>query len=152
PFEHQLLSGISGTLDWYKARVTHPVELLQTSTIINSCYNVNGLNPGFTLDDPNGFCSLLERDPGTGAITRVFIEYSNQGRLQISGIDLSLRWIAGMSDLGLGFLPGSLSINTNMNFLLEQTQRYGVEGLGDYKGFGGAADLRANTGITYNWD
>ncbi len=152
PFEHPLLESITGTLDWYKARVTDPVELLQTSTIVNSCYNINGLNPSFALDDPNGFCSLLERDPGTGGITRAYIEYANQGRLQISGVDLSMRWSADMADLGLQSLPGSLSISTNMNFLLEQIQRYGVANIDDYAGFGGAAKFRASTGFTYGWD
>lgn len=152
PFQHELLSSLSGTIDWYKARVTDPVELLQTATIIQSCFNVNGLNPGFTLDDPNGFCSLIERDPGTGGIQRVYIEYANQGKLQISGVDVSLRWSAAMADIGLPSLPGFLSINTNMNFLLEQTQRYGVENIDDYAGYGGASEFRSNTGVSYNWD
>jgi outer membrane receptor protein involved in Fe transport len=152
PFEHPLLESITGTIDWYKARVTDPVELLQTVNIVNSCYNINGLNPNFSLDDPKGFCSLLERDAGTGAIQRVYIEYANQGRLQISGVDVSVRWNAAMADLGLESLPGSLSINANMNFLLEQTQRYGIDFLGDYKGFGGASEFRMSTGVTYGWD
>ena len=152
PFEHPLLESITGTIDWYKARVTDPVELLQTVNIVNSCYNINGLNPNFSLDDPKGFCSLLERDPGTGAIQRAYIEYANQGRLQISGVDVSVRWNAAMADLGLESLPGSLSINANMNFLLEQTQRYGIDFLGDYKGFGGASEFRMSTGLTYGWD
>ena len=125
PFQHELLNSITGTVDWYKARVSDPVELLQTANIVNSCFNMNGLNPSFSLDDPNGFCSLIERDPGTGGIQRVYIEYANQGKLQIS---------------------------TNMNLLLEQTQRYGVSALGDYKGFGGASEWRANTGFTYTLD
>jgi iron complex outermembrane receptor protein len=152
PFDHPLLSSITGTIDWYRARVTDPVELLQISTIVNSCYNMNGLNPNFDLNDPNGYCSLLERDPGTGAITRAYIEYANQGRLQIEGVDISARWSADMADLGLGSLPGTLSINTNMNFLLEQTQRYGVANIDDYAGFGGAAEFRSSTGFTYSWD
>jgi iron complex outermembrane receptor protein len=152
PFDHPLLERLTGTIDWYRARVTHPIELLQTSTIVNSCYNINGLNPSFSLNDPKGFCSLLERDPGTGAITRVYIEYANQGRLQIEGIDLNLRWGADLRDLGIESLPGSLQINSNLNFLLEQTQRYGVDALGDYAGFGGASKVRANTGFTYAWD
>lgn len=152
PFQHELLSGLTGTIDWYQAKVSDPVELLQTSTIINSCYNVNGLNPGFTLDDPNGFCSLLERDPGTGAITRVYIEYANQGKLQISGVDVAMRWNAALSDLGLESLPGALSISTNMNFLTEQVQRYGVNDIADYAGYDGAADFRSNTSFTYSWD
>lgn len=152
PFNHELLSRLSGTLDWYSAKVTDPVELLQTSVIVNTCFNQNGLNPGFTLDDPYGYCDLLERDPETGAFSRAYIAYANQGKLKISGVDLSLRWNADMSELGLGRLPGSLSISTNMNFLLEQTQRYGVEDLGDYAGYSGAAEFRANTGFTYAWD
>lgn len=78
PFEHELLSGITGTVDWYSASVKDPVEVLQTSIIINSCFNMNGLNPNFELDDPNGFCRLLERDPGTGAIQRVYVEFANR--------------------------------------------------------------------------
>jgi len=152
PFEHPLLESITATVDWYKARVTDPVELLQTSTIVNSCYNMNGLNPNFDLNDPKGFCSLLEREPGTGAITRAYIEYANQGRLQISGVDVSVRWSAAMSDLGIDRIPGNLSINTNMNFLTEQTQRYGVDNIDDYAGYGGAAKFRVSTGITYGWN
>jgi iron complex outermembrane recepter protein len=152
PFQHELLSSISGTVDWYKARVTDPVELLQTSTIVNSCFNMNGLNPTFSLNDPNGFCDLLERNPGNGNIERVYIEFANQGRLQISGVDISMRWAAGMDEIGLGMLPGMLSITTNMNVLLEQTQRYGVDGLADFAGFQGAARFRASTGFNYTWD
>lgn len=152
PFEHPLLESLTGTIDWYRARVTDPVELLQMVNIVNSCYNVNGLNPNFQLNDPKGYCQLLERDPGTGAITRGYIQYANQGRLQIEGVDVSARWSVGMSDLGFDSIPGTLSLNTNMNFLLEQTQRYGVDFLGDYAGFGGASDFRASSGITYGWD
>ncbi len=152
PFEHPLLESLTGTVDWYRARVTDPVELLQMTNIVNSCYNMNGLNPTFALDDPKGYCSLIERDPGTGGITRAYIQYTNQGRLQIEGIDLNVRWNAATADIGLGMLPGSVSLNTNINFLLEQTQRYGVDFLGDYTGFGGASKFRASSGLTYAWD
>ena len=69
PAERPLL-GVAGTLDWYKARVGDPINVLATSTIVNSCYNINGLNPSFSLDDPNGYCSLIERDPVDGGIER----------------------------------------------------------------------------------
>lgn len=152
PFDHPLLESLTGTIDWYKARVTDPVELLQMVNIVNSCYNINGLNPSFDLNDPKGYCSLIERDPGTGGITRAYIQYTNQGRLQISGVDVTARWNAALADLGLDSIPGTLSISTNMNFLTEQTQRYGVDFLGDYAGFGGASKFRSSTGVTYGWD
>jgi outer membrane receptor protein involved in Fe transport len=146
PFERAQLETITGTIDWYRARVTDPIEVQSTGTIINSCFNVNGLNPGFTLDDPKGFCGLIERDPVTGAIVRVYNSFANQGKLEISGVDVSLRW-----NTASGTLPGTLFVNTNMNFLIDQIQRYGADLVDDYAGFGGAAKFRLNTGITYRW-
>src|SRR5690606_197135 len=124
PFDHELLSGINGTVDWHNAEVSDPIAVLATTTVVNSCYNINGLNPGFTLDDPNDYCSRTERDPVDGGIARVFIAFEHQDRLEISGVDVALRWSAPMADLGLESLPGVLSISSNMNFLLDQEQRF----------------------------
>jgi iron complex outermembrane recepter protein len=152
PFEHPLLSSISGTIDWYKARVTDPIETVSTGTIVNTCYNINGLNPSYTLDDPFGFCSLIERDPGEGNIVRVYNSFDNLGELEISGLDVAVRWNAAMEDIGLDSIPGTISISTNFNYLIDQIQRYGAAALEDYTGFGGAAEFRANTGFTYAVD
>lgn len=154
PFEHELLSTITGTVDWYKARVSDPIAVLATATVVNSCYNINGLNPGFSLDDPNGYCSLIERDPVDGGIERVYIAFENQDRLEISGVDVAVRWSAQMADLGLQSLPGALSINTNMNFLIDQVQRHvgSADQVADYAGYTGASKFRSNTGFTYAWD
>jgi len=146
PFRRPQLQSITGTIDWYKAKVSDPIEVQQTGTIINSCFNINGLNPTYSLDDPYGFCGLIERDPVSGAILRVYNSFGNEGKLEISGIDVSLRWSSAP-----GTLPGTLSVNTNWNYLIDQIQRYGADRLGDYAGFSGAAKFRANTGITYMW-
>jgi hypothetical protein len=150
PSDHPLLGSINGTIDWYRAEVTDPIEVLQTSTIINSCYNINGLNPTFSLADPKDYCGLIERDPATGAIVRVYNTFANQGKLEISGVDASLRWSAGMDELGLDSVPGALSISTNFNYLIDQIQRYGADAVDDYAGYGGASVFRANTGFTYS--
>ena len=136
---------ITGTIDWYRALVTDPIEVQQTSTIVNSCFNVNGLNPGYTLADTRGFCDLIERDPSTGQIVRVYNSFRNEGELEISGVDVSLRWSKDIGDNGM------LMINTMMNYLIDQRQRYGADLVDDYAGFGGAAKYRANTGVTYAW-
>ncbi len=145
PFRHSLLERVAGTVDWYRAKVTDPIEVQATGTIVNSCFNINGLNPGYSLNDPRGFCSLIERDPVTGGIQRVYNSFDNQGKLEISGVDLSLSWSMA------GRLPGVLSVNTNMNFLIDQVQRYGADLVDNYAGFGGASKFRANTGVTYVW-
>jgi iron complex outermembrane receptor protein len=154
PFTHELLNSITGTIDWYQAKVTDPIAVLATTSVVNSCYNINGLNPNFTLDDPNGYCSLIERDPVDGAIERVYIAFENQDKLEISGVDVALRWGAPLADLGLSSLPGALSINANMNFLLDQVQRFSgsADQVADYAGYTGAATFRANTGFTYTLD
>ena len=66
PFTHPLLSRITATVDWYEARVSDPIEVQATSAIVNSCFNVNGANPTYSLDDPGGYCSLIERNPVVG--------------------------------------------------------------------------------------
>src|SRR5690606_34511266 len=104
------------------------------------------LNPTYSLEDPRGFCELIERDPVTGNIVRVYNSFDNQGELLISGVDLSLRWSSAP-----GTLPGTLFVNTNLNYLIDQIQRYGADLVDDYAGFGGASRFRANTGMTYSW-
>jgi outer membrane receptor protein involved in Fe transport len=137
-------ASITGTVDWYRARIADPIEVQQTATIVNSCFNVNGLNPTYTLDDERGYCALIERDPSTGGIVRVYNSFDNQGKLEISGVDTSLTW---STDVGQGIL----SLNTNMNYLIDQIQRYGADLVDNYAGFGGASKFRANTGVTYSW-
>src|SRR5690606_31901795 len=100
------------------------------------------------------YCDLIERDPVDGAIERVYIAFENQDRLEISGVDVALRWSVPLADLGIDSLPGALSINTNMNILIDQVQRFSgsADQVADYAGYSGAATFRANTGFTYAWD
>lgn len=154
PFRHELLNGINGTVDWYSAEVSDPIAVLSATTVINSCYNINGLNPGFSTNDPNGYCDLIERHPVTGAIERAYTAFENQDKLKISGVDVALRWSAPMADLGLESLPGVFSISSNMNFLIDQVQRFSgsADQVANYAGYSGAAKFRASTGFTYAWD
>ncbi len=152
PFTHPLLSRISGTVDWYEARVTDPIEALTVTNIVNTCYNTNGLNPTYTLDDSFGFCDLIKRDPTTGGILQVLKPFDNLGKLVIRGLDFSTRWSGRLTDLGFGEnAPGTLSLSINGNYLIDQIQRYGANVTDDFAGFGGASRLRASTQLGYNW-
>ena len=151
PFSHPLASRISGTVDWYEARVTDPIEVQSTAQVMNSCFNINGLNPTYSLDDPSGYCKLIERDTSTGSVLRVYNTFGNQGKLVIRGLDVSMRWAASLADLGLDSLPGTLSVNISGNYLIDQIQRYGGDVTDDYAGYGGASRIRTNTGVAYNW-
>ncbi len=153
PFSSPLLARLTGTLDWYEARVSDPIDVTRTTAIVNSCYNINGSNPQLLLNDPSGYCKLIERDQVSGAISRVFNPYENQDKLVIRGLDVGLNWTAPLTDLGLGSLPGSLSVSLTGNYLMDQIQRYSgsPDKLADYAGFNGASRIRTSTGVGYNW-
>jgi hypothetical protein len=151
PFTHPLLSRIAATVDWYEARVANPIEVASTTQVLNGCFNINGLNPGLTMDDPQGYCTLVERDTATGAILRVYNTFTNQNKLVIRGVDITTRWSAPLSDMGLGSAPGTLSVSISGNILMNQIQFYGGTVTQDYAGYSGASKLRTNTNVGYNW-
>jgi iron complex outermembrane recepter protein len=153
PFQHPLLSRITATVDWYEARVSDPIEVQATTAVVNSCFNVNGANPSYSLNDPGGYCALIERNPSSGAIERVYNTYGNQGKVVIRGLDFTLRWSASLSDMGFESLPGSVSVDTNGNYIMDQIQRYSgsTDRTADYAGYSGASRLRTVSNFGYRW-
>jgi hypothetical protein len=133
--------------------VSNPIDVTRTAAIINSCYNINGSNPTLSINDPNGYCSLIQRDQVSGAISRIFNPYENQDKLVIRGLDVGLNWTAALADLGFESLPGSVSLAVTGNYLMDQIQRYSgsPDKLADYAGFNGASRIRTSTGFGYNW-
>ncbi len=153
PFTRPLLARMTATVDWYEARVTDPIDVTRTTAIVNSCYNINGSNPNYQLDDPRGYCKLIERDQVSGAISRVFNPYENQDKLVIRGLDVGLNWTAALADLGFESLPGSINLSFTGNYLIDQIQRYSgsPDKVADYAGYNGASRIRGSTGLGYIW-
>jgi outer membrane receptor protein involved in Fe transport len=151
PFTSPLASRMTMTVDWYEARVANPIEVATTTQVLNSCFNINGLNPGYTMDDPLGYCKLTERDTATGQVLRVYNTYTNQNKLVIRGIDVTMSWTGNFSDMNMESVPGALSLNIAGNYLMDQIQFYGGTVTADYAGYSGASPLRTNTTLSYNW-
>lgn len=152
PFENRLAQRITATVDWYKIKISNPIDVLSGQLILNACFNVDGANPNYDLNDPKGYCQLIERDPVSGAVRTVTAKYANIGKLSVSGIDTSIRWNADMADLGLASLPGRLSVNVSANFLSDQSQPVTVGGaVLNFAGYAGASKLRTNTTVGYSW-
>ena len=152
PFTHPLLSRITSTFDWYEARIDDPIEIVSPLVAAWECFNAYGNNPNFQLDDPRGYCSVIERDPVIGGIRYVQTPYLNRGKLVIRGMDVSMNWSAAMADMGLESLSGRLSIGINANFLFDQIQAVTAGGTTrDYAGVGGAAPFQASTTVGYSW-
>jgi iron complex outermembrane receptor protein len=153
PFTGPLVSRLTSTVDWYEVRVSDPIDVTRTAAVVNSCYNINGANPTLSIDDPAGYCKLIQRDQVSGAISRVFNPYENQDLLVIRGIDVGANWTVSMSDLGFESLPGSVSVALTGNYLMTQKQRYSgsADKIADYAGYNGASKIRGNTTVGYNW-
>jgi len=153
PFDHPLAQRLTATLDWYHIKISSPIDVLSGQNILNACFNVDGSNPTYSLNDPGGYCSRITRDPVTGVDTTIHSSYANIGKLQVEGIDTAIRWSAPMEEMGLTKLPGVFSVGVSANFLLDQSQPVTVGGdLQNYAGFVGASKIRTNTVLSYNWN
>jgi outer membrane receptor protein involved in Fe transport len=118
PFENPLADKLTASLDWYHITIDGEIAPIDPVTTYALCLNANGTsNPTYSLDDPGGFCRFIDRDPITGDRHSVDAPFLNLGGLKTSGIDLQLNWRANLSDLGLGSVPGSLSVNYLINYL-----------------------------------
>ncbi len=62
-------------------------------------------------------CSLLSRNPGTGAEAPTTITYDNLATIKTSGVDVQVNWGADMTDLGLKSVPGALNLAVLVNWL-----------------------------------
>ena len=71
--------GFSASIDYYKIKVTGMIETLGSQQIVNNCFNAGGSGV------PE--CSLIERDPVTGAPTLVHIAPANIAFLKTAGVD-----------------------------------------------------------------
>jgi outer membrane receptor protein involved in Fe transport len=150
PFEHPLASPITATVDWYRIKISDPIDVLSGQLILNACFNVDGTNPSYELDDPTGYCRLITRDPVTAALQTVNAQYANIGALSVEGVDTAISWAPTLSDLGLSSVPGSLQVNVSASILMDQSQPATVGGvLVNYAGYAGASKLRTNTTFGY---
>jgi outer membrane receptor protein involved in Fe transport len=153
PFEHPLAQRITTTLDWYKIKISDPIDVLSSQFVMNACFNQDGSNPTYALNDPLGYCNKIVRDAVTGGITSTNTIYANIGELSVQGVDVTTRWSAALADMGLASLPGTFSVNLGANILINQDQPVTVGGaLQNYAGFVGASKFRLNTVFGYNWN
>ncbi|MFO1505220.1 MAG: TonB-dependent receptor [Steroidobacteraceae bacterium] len=151
PFDNVLLRRMTATIDWYSIRIKDALTVQSSQLVLNACYNQDGSNPTYSLNDPGGYCALIERDPISGGVTATRTKYANIGENSVKGVDVAVRWSAAMADMGMESVPGTLSLNIGTNFLLEQNLPVTVGGaLQDYAGYVGASKFRSNTVLGYS--
>ncbi|MCC6202770.1 MAG: TonB-dependent receptor [Gammaproteobacteria bacterium] len=120
PFDVAWLEQTTMAIDWYRAKITDAITQVGAQTTYDLCFNRDGAsNPTYSIDDPNGVCRNIVRDANDGAALTVNSTFANTGTIVTSGLDINLNWRAELADIGLGELPGSLSLSVSFTKLFE---------------------------------
>ncbi len=144
------LDGLTAAIDFYNIEVTDAIATFDGGQIYDRCFNRNGVsNPGFSINDPGGFCQLINRNESTGAAGTVDSRYLNTGLIETSGIDVQLNWQTELSN------GASLYVNNLASFLNEyNTQATPTDPVLEFKdtlGAGGQYKYRLNSTVGYNF-
>jgi outer membrane receptor protein involved in Fe transport len=144
------LDGLTASIDIYSIEITDAIAAFDGQFIYNQCFNANGMsNPTYSVDDPGGFCSLINRNETTGAPGTVEEPYLNTGLIETAGIDVAVNWAM---DLSTG---GSFYVNSLVSYLDKfNTRTTPTDPVVEYKDTlaqGGQYDYRINSTVGYNF-
>lgn len=141
PFSSALLSRLRLTVDYYNISVKDAIAAQTVGSALQQCFDP-ALNPLATDPVANAdtvFCRNVARNQ-TGALGNVLLTYVNNGRFRVSGIDAALDW-------GFDVGPGTLSINSMLNYQLEfKSADLPTNPLVDYAGTFGTTENGLNQG------
>ncbi len=107
-FDSPLVERFGFTIDYFTIELEDVVSAVGATTIINRCYNSEGANPTFSID--NQWCQLFNRDPADGRVIDLQQLQRNQSIWELSGIDMTLNW-------GFGVGPGELDFAVLVSWL-----------------------------------
>jgi len=104
------VKGLRAAADWYDIQITDVITPLSPTDIITGCFDSPDFNAA-DVPNANRFCSLVTRNPLSGAATDIRTQYGNGPVLVFRGWTAELgyrlqagRW--GMLDLGVyGYMP-----------------------------------------------
>ena len=131
------LENLTASLDFYNIEIQDVIATIDSTFVYSQCLNADGTsNPGYSLNDPGGFCDMIGRQPQTGERDSVQAPYVNSGTLETSGMDVAVNWTADIGDGG-----GSFFINSQLT-LLDTFKIQDVDG-------GQILDVRDTLSTTY---
>jgi iron complex outermembrane recepter protein len=148
--DHPLLSGLSGSVDWWQVHIRNAIELDSPDYANFLCYG------GATVTDAAGAaaqaatpaCQNVGRLVSNGNPATTLLQYTNQATIGTAGIDAQINWIARLADMGIR-LPGAVTFSTQDSFLqyYRTTQSpASIDPVTDWKGSLGPTLLGTNPG------
>jgi iron complex outermembrane recepter protein len=115
--DNALLSGLSGSIDWWQIDVAHAIELDSPDYAAALCFaNVVSTAAAATAQAATPACQNVARNQVTGGGTTTLLTYTNQATIGIAGVDVEVNWQAQLADLGLR-VPGGILFNSQDTFL-----------------------------------
>jgi iron complex outermembrane receptor protein len=146
PFEAAAVRNLSLSVDFYDIEITDAIAPTDALTVYAKCFNADGVsNPTYSLNDPGGYCALINRDAVSGDRQSVNTPFINTGGIRSRGTDVDINWRASLEDLGMGNGSGELRASVVMTFLDRFETR-----ISDTAPFLDAAGTLANGG-QYKW-
>lgn len=113
---------LSFAADYFNIELQDTIGRTPSRFIFSRCYE-----SGTSGTDP--FCDSIDRDPTTGAVTRLNVGFNNLGTVQTSGIDFGLNYSRPMAGV---FSPGAdLTIRTTANYLIDLSSQAIADGSGE---------------------
>jgi len=136
------------TVDYYTIEIKDMIALIGPDTVYETCLSLSK-NP--TGDPTTAACRQLIRNPADGEATNIDLNFTNQGRAKVSGLDLQLNWTRMLANGGL-----NVNMVANYNLLSETQDRPDVNTV-DHAGTDGCAlqiecqgyDYRLFTTVNY---
>jgi len=107
------IPGLSVTLDYYDIEISDAIIEVAAQDILNNCVDASG-------GPDAGFCSQIDRDPGTNDVTLVRSGFLNASAFDTEGFELNIEYDnIELSRLGL---PGTLDLGLRGNYIEELNQ------------------------------
>jgi iron complex outermembrane recepter protein len=113
-----LLKKLSFSVDYWSIDVEDLIAAVNPVTIVQRCYNRDGLNP--TYDINNEWCVQFQRDPSNGGVIGLEQFQKNQAFFKTSGIDLTTNW-------GFDAGAGSVDFRLVTTWLEKQEQQTNID-------------------------
>ncbi len=146
----QPVRDLSATIDFWSIELEDVIAAVGATTIIERCYNRDGANPTFDIN--NQWCSLFRRDVNNGGIINLAQLSRNQAQTKVSGIDLGVDYALGLQQYG------KVRFNVNATYTDKYTsQTTSVDPVNDFAGTIGSTTgsstpkWRVNFGTSYTW-
>ena len=108
------LENLTASIDFYDIQITDVIATIDSTFVYSKCFNADGSNPTYSLNDPGHYCDMIGRQVQTGERDTVQAPYTNSGMLTTRGVDFGINWTADLGDGG-----SSLYINSQITYLDE---------------------------------